>query len=151
MADAVDVEVPGRLVLDDRVGETIAARAALDVGSVVSYSAGMGSLLSGPAVVLSAVGGGYPRAQIDMSSAMPRLSVEVALEWPCPVTQVCRDLRTHLSDELVRLTGVRPVAVDVDVVQLVPRAEVRRRRAGLIEIPAPEEPAPEEPTVEEPA
>ncbi|GAA3947682.1 Asp23/Gls24 family envelope stress response protein [Gordonia caeni] len=145
MADELDVDVPGRLILDDKVGETIAVRAALDVDAVVSYSAGMGSLLSGPAAMLSAVGGGYPRARIDMSAALPRLSVEVALEWPCPVTRVCRDLREHLTDELMRLTGVRPVAVDVDVVQLVPRAQVRRRRAGLIEIPAVEEPAVEEP------
>lgn len=142
-------EVPGRLVLSDRVGESIAARAALGVDSVVSYTGGVGSLLSAPAAMRSVVGGGYPRATIDMSAALPRLSVQVALEWPCPVTQVCRELRTHLTDELVRLAGVRPVAVDVDVVHLVPRAEVSRRHAGLIEVPAPEDSAPEDSAPEE--
>ncbi|MEZ5212482.1 Asp23/Gls24 family envelope stress response protein [Gordonia sp. (in: high G+C Gram-positive bacteria)] len=114
-------EPPGALTIADRVGRVIAERAALGVDDVVAYSTGVGSLAGGNAAVRAMVGGSYPRAQIDMGVASPRLSIEVALAWPSPVTQVCRRLRTHLTEELTRLTGVTPAAVDVAVAALVAR------------------------------
>ncbi len=54
-----------------------------------------------------------------------------------------RRSRDHVIDEVERLTGTRPVQVDVTVCQLVPpRREVQRRKYGFIDLPAPpEEPA----------
>ncbi|MFT3660442.1 MAG: Asp23/Gls24 family envelope stress response protein [Gordonia sp. (in: high G+C Gram-positive bacteria)] len=130
--------VAGTLVLADRVGAAIAERAALDVGSVVAYKNSMGSMLGDVAGARAVVGGGYPKARIDMGAATPRLAVAVALAWPSPITRVCRELRTHLAEELERLTGVRPVAVDVEVARLVPRTEAKKLRSGMIELPPPE-------------
>lgn len=127
--------VAGALVLADRVGAKIAERAALDVDAVIAYKSPMGSALGGVSAARSLVGGVYPCAEIDMGASAPRLSIEVALVWPSALTAVCRELRTRLTDELERLTGVRPVAVDVEVAHLVPRAEVRELGAGMIELP----------------
>lgn len=126
---------PGALVVADRVGVTVAERAALGVDGVVEYRSSVGGLLGGNKAVRSVVGGVYPHAQIDLSAPMPRLSLQVAVTWPSKVTEVCHQLRVHVADELDRLAGVRPAAVDVEVAVLVPRAEVRDHRSGLVTLP----------------
>ncbi|GAA1480855.1 hypothetical protein GCM10009624_12950 [Gordonia sinesedis] len=111
----------GALVIDNRVGEKIAARAALDVDGVVPYASTITSLLGGAARSGHSVDGDdYPRARVDMSQAAPTVSVSVALRWPSPVTAVSQQVRRHVADELARLTGQRPLWVDVTVAQLVP-------------------------------
>lgn len=132
--------VPGALTIADRVGIKIAERAALGVDKVVPYTSGVGKLTGNGGAPM--IGSAYPRAEIDMTAHAPRLSVEVALTWPSRITEVCQTLRTQLADELERLTGVRPAAVDVSVVQLLPRAEANRVARGLIELPTPAEPDP---------
>ncbi|MFT4087453.1 MAG: Asp23/Gls24 family envelope stress response protein [Gordonia sp. (in: high G+C Gram-positive bacteria)] len=128
---------PGSLVIADRVGAAIAERAALDLAAVVESSSAVGSLVKGAGALKSMVGGVYPSAQIDMSDRSPRLSIQVALSWPCPVTAVCQELRTVLADELERLTGVRPVRVDVDVARLVPRSgATSNKRSRMIAVPS---------------
>lgn len=127
--------LPGELTIADRVGSKIAERAALGVDDVVPYASATGKLPAHGAV-RSVLGGAYPLAQIDMAASAPRLSVQVALTWPSRITDVCQRLRTHLADELERLTGVRPAAVDVSVAKLVPRAQVRQVAPGLVELPS---------------
>ncbi|MFW0785093.1 Asp23/Gls24 family envelope stress response protein [Gordonia sp. CPCC 206044] len=128
----------GALVIADRVGEKIAARAALDIDGVVEYQGSIGSLLGGSTPGRALVGGDYPNAKVAMSESAPRVSVNIALSWPCAVAEVCQQVRAHVAGELARLAGIRPSRVDVAVSQIVPRAQAARRNKGFIEIAGPD-------------
>lgn len=153
----------GALVIDNRVGEKIAARAALDVDGVVPYATAISSLIGGAARSGHSVDGDdYPRARVDMSQSAPVVNMTVALRWPCPITAVCQEVRRHVADQLAALTGLRPSAVNVTVAHLDPvpgasrrdaadgsgpslrkTAKSSRTRRGFIELPA-AAPAPDE-------
>lgn len=135
-APAID-DPRGGLVIADRVGEKIAAAAALDIDGVVQYQGTVGSLLGGSSPGRALVGSDYPQASVDMSEAAPRVAITVALQWPCAVTDVCLRVRTHVADELARLTGLRPSRVDVTVAQILSREASRRRRSGFVDLPNP--------------
>src|SRR5690606_19478224 len=115
--------VPGRLVIGDVVFEKIAIGAALDVAGVVrsdgSVAGRLGSLVSRD----TTVGSAYPRARVESAgSAAHVVDVTLAVSWPSPITRVCRDVRDRVGDELQRLTGSRPLRVNVTVAQVVPRS-----------------------------
>ena len=121
----------------DVVLEKVALGAALDVDGVVRHS---GSLTGRVGALVSrdtSAGTDYPRARVDsLAGTAHVVDVTVAVPWPSPVTRICRRVRTHVADELDRLTGARPVRVNVIVAALVPGAAVRNRRDGLVELPA---------------
>lgn len=123
----------GRLTLDDRVGEKIAERSALDVDRVIESDGKGGSVLN----AINPLSGGYPSATTDMSQTAPVVTLTIAVSWPCAVASVCAEVRDHVADELARLTGVRPSRVDVTVAQIVTGAQTKRRQAGYVEIPNP--------------
>lgn len=134
----------GTLTIEDRVIERIATRAVLDIPGATRHQGTVGSLL-GSTAGRSIIGSDLPRATLRSSGSALRISLDIALEWPCAVADVSRRSRDHVIDEVERLTGTRPVQVDVTVCQLVPRGEVQRRKSGFIDLPAPpEEPAGEE-------
>ncbi|GAC66462.1 Asp23/Gls24 family envelope stress response protein [Gordonia soli] len=128
----------GAVVIANRVGEKIAARVALDVDGVVAHQAGLGSVLGGAVPGRAVVGTDYPQARVDMSQTAPTVGLTVALDWPCAVTDVCREVRRRVADELTRLTGIRPGRVDVVVAQLISETTRRGNRSpsGYVEIPA---------------
>ncbi|MCD2143991.1 Asp23/Gls24 family envelope stress response protein [Gordonia paraffinivorans] len=128
-------EPAGTLTIEDRVVEQIAARAVLDIPDVTRRQGTVGSLL-GSTAGRSAIGSDLPRATLRSSGSARRISLEIALEWPCAVADVSRRSRDHVADEVERLTGTRPVRVDVTVRQLLPRDEVQRRKSGFIDLPA---------------
>ncbi|GEE00678.1 hypothetical protein nbrc107696_11240 [Gordonia spumicola] len=134
MADGPLADPAGDLVIADRVIEKIAARAALDVAGVVRHSGAVGSLLGATGDRLG-IGSDLPRAAVDSSGRARRLSLTVALAWPCAVTRVAQEIRARVADDLLEFTGDRPVRVDVTVRQLVPRGEVSRRKSGYIDLP----------------
>lgn len=131
--------VPGSLTIADRVGARIVERAALSVRNVVESRAGVGSLRNG-ASARALTSGSLPRADVDMSSSAPRVSLKVALTWPSPITEVCRTLRETVIGDLDRLAGVRPAVVDVEVIRLIPKSQASGLGAGMVELP-PAEPA----------
>ncbi|MCR5977157.1 Asp23/Gls24 family envelope stress response protein [Gordonia jinghuaiqii] len=128
-------EPAGTLTIEDRVIEQIAARAALDIPGVTRYQGNVGSLL-GSSAGRSIIGSDLPSAHVRSSGPAARISLDLALEWPCRVADIARQARDHVTDEVARLTGVRPVRVDVTVGQLVPGSDVRRRNSGFIDLPA---------------
>lgn len=99
----------GTLTIKNKVATRIAELAALDVDEVVSHSSKLGAL----------TGRDLPRAIVDMSSANPNVHLDIAVAWPSPVAAVCRQVRTHVADELDRLTGRKPGRVDVSVAEVV--------------------------------
>ncbi|MGC5247001.1 Asp23/Gls24 family envelope stress response protein [Gordonia sp. DT219] len=124
-------DAKGALVIADRVGAKIARRAALGIDGVIRHSNAIGSLL-GP----GSLGAAYPSVRVDMSDTAPQVEVTIALRWPCAVAQVCRDVRTHVADELARLTGIRPSRVDVTVATITTDSDDSGPRNGFIELPA---------------
>ncbi|WP_308127665.1 Asp23/Gls24 family envelope stress response protein [Gordonia paraffinivorans] len=128
------VEPAGTLTVSDRVVEQIAARAVLDIPGVTKHQGTVGSLL-GSTAGRSAMGSDLPRATVRSSGSARLISLDIALEWPSAIAHVSRRSRDHVADEVERLTGTRPVRVDVTVRQLLPRGEVRRRKSGFIDLP----------------
>lgn len=140
MAEVTALAEPaGTLTIEDRVVEQIAARAVLDIPGVTRRQGTVGSLL-GSTVGRSIIGSDLPRATLQSSGSAVRISLDIALEWPCAIADVSRRSRDHVADEVERLTGTRPVRVDVTVGLLVPRGEVQRRKSGFIDLPEPNEP-----------
>jgi len=123
----------GRLILDDRVGEKVAERAALDVDGVIESDGKGGSVLN----AINPLSDGYPSASTDMSQTAPIITLTIAVRWPCAVASVCAEVRDHVAAEVTRLTGVRPSRVDVTVAEIATGAQAKRRQAGFIEIPNP--------------
>ncbi|WP_232716661.1 Asp23/Gls24 family envelope stress response protein [Gordonia metallireducens] len=128
----------GTLTIEDRVIERIATRAVLDIPGATRHQGTVGSLL-GSTAGRSILGTDLPRTTLRSSGTALRISLDIALVWPCAVADVSRRTRDHVIDEVERLTGTRPVRVDVTVCQLVPRGEVQRRKSGFIDLPAPPE------------
>ena len=123
-----DVSPPGTLTIADRVLEKVAARAALDIPGVVRHRGGVGSVL-GPVGERSTL----PTASIHAGGT--RITLSLALEWPCAVAEVSRRTRDHVAAEVERLTGVVPLRVDVAVSKFEPRQAIRRRQRGYVDLP----------------
>jgi uncharacterized alkaline shock family protein YloU len=119
---------PGTLTVADRVLEKIAARAALDIPGVVRHRGGVGSVL-GPVGERSTL----PDATVHAGGA--RITLSLALEWPCAVAEVSRRTRDHVAAEVERLTGVVPLRVDVTVTRFEPRQAIRRLQRGYVDLP----------------
>ena len=123
---------PGTLTVADRVIEKIAARAALDIPGVVRHRGGVGS-------VLGAGERNFPDAAVHAGGA--RITLSLALEWPCAVAEVSRSARYHVAAEVERLAGIVPLRVDVTVSKFEPRQAIRRLQKGYVDLP----PVPDEP------
>ncbi|OBC07934.1 hypothetical protein A5788_15360 [Gordonia sp. 852002-50816_SCH5313054-c] len=132
-ADSSDPGARGSLILDDRVGEKIAERAALGVDGVIESDGKGTSVLNS----LNPLAGGYPSASTDMSQTAPVIKLTISLQWPCAVAAVCAEVRDHVAAEVTRLTGVRPGRVDVTVAEIVTATQAKRRQSGFVEIPNP--------------
>ncbi|MCT1353852.1 MULTISPECIES: Asp23/Gls24 family envelope stress response protein [unclassified Gordonia (in: high G+C Gram-positive bacteria)] len=118
---------PGTLTVADRVIEKIAARAALDIPGVVRHRGGVGS-------VLGVVGErSFPDAAVHAGGA--RITLSLALEWPCAVAEVSRSTRDHVAAEVERLAGIVPLRVDVTVSKFEPRQAIRRLQKGYVDLP----------------
>lgn len=125
--------------MTDAVFEKIALRAALGVDGAVrhdgSVAAKIGSLVGREATSGSA----YPRVRVEAAGGKPHVvDLAIAVRWPSPVSAVCRRVRTHVADELERLTGWRPVRVDVEVAAVVAGPGARRAASGYVALPAPD-------------
>jgi len=137
-APAPAADLPGRLSIADTVFEKIALRAALDVDGVVRDGGSVTDRLAGLVGLDSATGANYPKARVQTAGGRPIVvDVDLAVRWPCPVSAVCRQVRSHVADELERLAGDRPARVNVAVAAVLPGAAVARRRQGFVELPAP--------------
>ncbi len=117
---------PGTLTVADRVIEKIAARAVLDIPGVVRHRGGVGSVLG--------VGErNFPDAAVHAGGA--RITLSLALEWPCAVAEVSRSARDHVAAEVERLAGIVPLRVDVTVSKFEPRQAIRRLQKGYVDLP----------------
>lgn len=102
----------GRLVLEKRVVERVAAQAASESTRAGGVSGGFlglgtrGDLDARPATTVELVG----------SAATVRLDLTVA--YPVPIRQATEQVRSHVMDRVHELTGVEVTRVDITVVGL---------------------------------
>lgn len=101
----------GRLVVEDRVVERIAAQAAAEVDRATG---------SPHRVLGLPLGGSRDRPQVSAHVDWPVATVAVTMSvvWPSPVLEVTEQVRRHVEDRLAALAGVRTAGVDVHVTAL---------------------------------
>jgi uncharacterized alkaline shock family protein YloU len=117
-ASPVAPEHRGTTTVADVVVEKTAAHAAREV----SRAAGLRRQLAGR-------GFGTPtvRAHADVDGAVTTLRLELGVEFPAPVRQVTRAVRSHVTDRVSVWCGMRVDHVDITVAAL-PRPTVDTRR-----------------------
>ncbi|WP_326644014.1 Asp23/Gls24 family envelope stress response protein [Streptosporangium sp. NBC_01755] len=99
---AVPAELRGRTDISNRVVSRIAAGAAREVARVRKVGE------QGP---LSFRGG--TRAAVDGTLATLRLDVTV--EYPAPIREVADEVRRHVAERIMTLTGMEVGHIDIDV------------------------------------
>lgn len=110
-ADRASAEDRGTLEVHPSVVRKVAERAADSVTAVVRSPrkiAGIGAGEHGASARVSGFGG-----DVDVA-------LDVALRYPSPVREVADELRSHVTDEVHRITGYRVRSVRVTVSALLP-------------------------------
>ena len=107
----------GTTTIADRVVERIASMAAGEVEKVADTRQGLTRLLRGK----------LPSASAVVAGDTSRITVEVAAAWPTPLPTLAAHVRERVAEQVVDLTGITVVAVDVTVADVV-HVETARRR-----------------------
>lgn len=102
----------GTLLIKDRALNRIATTAALAVPEVVRHGQG-----------LPAVGArDLPRALAVQQDGDLTVLVQVAVQWPCVLTEVARAVQLTVIDHLRQLTGMTVSRADVTISRVLPPA-----------------------------
>ena len=107
-----DLEIAGRVV------QKVASIAAGEVRGVVSTGSGFDQLR----------GHRYPSADATVAGGRARIRVDLAVQWPYSLAQVCAQVRDHVGARVHELVGLTVDAVDVTVSQVVHASEPESRR-----------------------
>jgi uncharacterized alkaline shock family protein YloU len=108
----------GSLVVKDKVAQRIAVRAARDTAGVQPQDATMTKL----------IGRELPKVTVMISADRVRAAVDVAVPWPCPLTDVGAAVRDNVAAALHRLAGLKVDGVDVTVSKVVSETETTPAR-----------------------
>lgn len=115
----------GRLVLEKKVVERIAARAASEADSGGTGGESGGFLGFGTHSDLTA----RPGTTVELVGRTATISIEVTVAYPTPIRQATDAVRRRVVDRVQELTGVEVTKVDIIVTALraadpVPTREV---------------------------
>lgn len=104
------------------VAGVVVERTAAEVAREVGAATGLRRQLAGR-------GFGHPtvRAHADVDGGVTSLRLDLGIEFPAPVRQVTREVRTHVADRVSEWCGMRVDHVDITVAAL-PRPTVEERR-----------------------
>ncbi|MGC5010982.1 Asp23/Gls24 family envelope stress response protein [Streptosporangium sp. DT93] len=114
---AVPAERRGRTDISDRVVSRIATRAAGEVARVRKVGE------RGP---LSFRGG--TRATVD--GELTTLRLDVTVDYPAPLREVAQQVRSHVAERIMALTGLYVGHIDIDVVNVTLTRTATARTAG---------------------
>ncbi|WP_433365866.1 Asp23/Gls24 family envelope stress response protein [Streptosporangium sp. CA-115845] len=103
---AVPAELRGRTDISNRVVSRIAAGAAREVARVRKVGE------RGP---LSFRGG--TRAAVD--GTLATLQLDVTMEYPAPIREVADEVRRHVAERVMTLTGMDVGYIDIDVTNVI--------------------------------
>ncbi len=101
----------GRLVLEKRVVEQIAAQAASEADSGRTGGTSGGFLGFGTQSDLSA----RPATSVELIGQTATVAVEVTVAYPTPIRQATDAIRRQVKDRVHELTGVQVTRVDITV------------------------------------
>ena len=114
----------GRISVNNRVVEKIAARAAAEVSDAGGPAARvLGRQLPG--------GGGssldrLPKVSADVDGSNVFLDVGLSIRWPAPVGQVTRAVRERMTRQVAELVGLQVREINVEIVDLVTEVATAR-------------------------
>lgn len=109
-------ETRGRLRVDDRVVERIAAQACLSVPEVVASAGRL-------------PGRHLPRARVEVGASRLDVSVDVAVTWPADLARVAERIHDAIVTTVDALLGRAATRADVRIVTVTtPTAPARRVR-----------------------
>lgn len=112
---------PGRLVLEKRVLERVAAQAASELGQVGGVS---GAFLGfGSHADLTA----RPATNVELVGTTATVGVDATVTYPTPIRQAADQLRRHLMTRVQELTGVQVTRVDIAITSLQPASSTGQR------------------------
>lgn len=104
----------GRTRIADRVVEKIAARAVAEVDNATGVARQLlGVRLGSPGP------GSAARVDAEVDGGVVTVRAAMAVRWPAPVRAVTRQVRTHVTERVESLTGLRVEQVDIDVTTLL--------------------------------
>lgn len=102
----------GRLVIDKRVVERIASRAASESDATGGVSGGFLGL--GSHGDLSAA----PTADVELVGQTAIVGLDLTVAYPVPIREVTDLVRRHVMERVLDLTGVEVTRVDITVAAL---------------------------------
>ena len=104
------------------VADVVVERTAAEVAREVGAATGLRRHLAG-----RAIGSPVVRAHADVDGGVTSLRLDLGVEFPAPVRQVTRAVRTQVVDRVSQWCGMRVDHVDITVAAL-PRPTVDERR-----------------------
>ena len=104
----------GRTTISDTVVRKIAARAATEVEQAT------GSTRRWFGIPVGRVPEASPaRVDVEVDGDVATIHVAMSVQWPAPVRDVSRRVRSHVAEQVSRQTGMTVAEVDIDVTALV--------------------------------
>lgn len=104
----------GRLTIDDRVVEKVAARAVTEI----DRATGAPRTLFGQS--LGSVRADTPaRTSARVDGDIVTVTVSMSVQWPAPIREVAAQLRHRVTDRVQAITGLTVAEVDIDVPTLL--------------------------------
>lgn len=97
----------GTLEIRDRALNRIATTAALAVPRVVRNGQSIGTRA-------------LPQALTMQEDGELTVLVQIAVDWPCVLTEVARAVQLTVADHLLRLTGIPVARADVSITRVLP-------------------------------
>lgn len=94
----------GRLVIRDKVVQTIAEAAALEIRSVIRTSSPFNPLSRS-----------LPSAAVTLTPSSARVAVSIATMFDRPLFEVAAEVRDHVAETVTRLTAMAVDVVNVEI------------------------------------
>jgi len=100
----------GELTIADRVIEKIAAHAVAEVDRATGI----------PRRVLGMAVGGSDQAKVRarVYGDVATVEVSMAVDWPAPVLEVAKQVRSHLRERFMTLAGLATAEIDIEITAL---------------------------------
>jgi uncharacterized alkaline shock family protein YloU len=121
LAPLADRSELGTISVADRVVTKIAARAAAenpDAGAAVARVFGHAVPGAGNLGVRATDLSALPKTSVEVDGSKAYVTLEIAVRWPAPVSEVTGLVRRHVRDRVRDLAGLEVVAVHIVVADL---------------------------------
>lgn len=115
----------GRIDINDRVVEKIAARATIEIPDAGAAAPRvLGRSMAGiaghsPAGIRQTSLDALPKTSADIDGSTVTLDLQISVRWPSSIPDVTSRVRGHVADRVAQLTGLSVTNVRIQVTDLV--------------------------------